>query len=391
MGRRVVFTFLLAFAVLSIAAPRAHAEAQANIFEKTTMAWSEFDPSTAAAGMAGASGAVLWNEGANFWANPALLGYAKGAHYEYMSTSFADGVYKQRAQQLALGGGGFGVASVGQPFHGFGKLERESGPFWFNSAYGPLDPWTYLERSRAWGVGVSVAGLANAFARLTGSEAPAILQHVDVAGGYLEKVMQANMLFPGFPAEQVTSHDVGVLARVGTKLAGGRILPPLQLDAAYGWSRKNGDGGHGSMAPLMTYTRHAFAAHGALPLPERLRSTTPAWLASSLGPLVGLGVAVDLEHDTGVDSPKWYQDVHRYGAELALTRLVAVRYGHFESASHSTGDTWGVALTLPYRDVAGVRWSHASVPLNPNAEAPDRHYDTWSAWVDPLALMRAMR
>ncbi len=389
MDRR---TFVACVAGLALAAaPAALAGTHANIFENVSKSYRELDPSTAAAGMAGASGAVFWDEGANAWANPALLAGATGAHYEYLASRFMD-LYHQRAQQLTLGGGGLGVSSVGQPFHGFGKLERESEPLNSTTAYEPYPTGTstYLERTRSWGVGASVAQLTATIATLRGAEPPAWARHGDVAFGYSEKVLSVNVAAPGEPPLHATARDIGLLVRTGTTTSRSILFAPhVRLDAAWGWSRKNGGGGHGRLAPLTTYGRHAFAARAAMAMPERVAAGAPAWLAPTLGPLLSLGLACDLVHQTGVDQPSWHSDLHAYGAELTVTRVLALRYGHFESATHYTGDTWGCAVTLPWRDIAGVRWAHASVPLPEWLDEPAQRYDTWSVWFDPVAAARA--
>src|SRR5690349_1187658 len=61
----------------------------------------EIDPSIRSAAMGGASTAVSWGIDPNYWANPSLLGYARGIRYEQGSTDY--GFVEFRSRRTTLG------------------------------------------------------------------------------------------------------------------------------------------------------------------------------------------------------------------------------------------------------------------------------------------------
>src|SRR5215470_12634146 len=95
----------------------------AQIYEFPYSGVLEFDPSMRSTSMAGASGAVFWGTDPNHWANPALLGYYEGVHYDdalvdfgSYSTIFEEVQVRNIGRRVTVAYGGFGVSLAGRPF-----------------------------------------------------------------------------------------------------------------------------------------------------------------------------------------------------------------------------------------------------------------------------------
>src|SRR5439155_8334788 len=78
----------------------------------------DLDPSIRAAGAGGASNAVFWGGDPDIWANPALLGYARGLRYDQGRTQWGPdqgtpAEFETRRFQAGLGG--IGVMLAGKP------------------------------------------------------------------------------------------------------------------------------------------------------------------------------------------------------------------------------------------------------------------------------------
>lgn len=390
MCRRVVFAFLLAFAVFAIAAPRVHAEAQANIFPLFPPRVTMYGSSTIGAGMGGAGAAAFWDPDADHAINPALLAYGTGVHYEAADVLLFGESDRLRLEELRIGAGGIGLAFAGQPFHGRGRREIDDS-FDFTDISGSLvQTIVYRERMRSWGVGASAGRLLGSLASLGRFELPAIARHVDVAAGYAEHTVTAGQT--DFPAPRGFGSAFGLLASAGTTFTHHGV--PAKLEGAYGYSSRFGGDRWIGGVPLLRQVRHAFAVHATMAPPQGWAPRASDWPASALDPFVSIALAYDAEHATMPSSwrgPFGYgYDLHHYGAEVALTRVLAVRVGHFESADHYVATTWGLSLTAPFGRYGAVRWSHADVPWDGGDIDPQK-YSSWSAWVDPLALVRAMR
>jgi len=82
--------FKVALAALVLAGLPVTPASAAQIFESynSNPPGLEIDPSTRSAGMAGAASAVYWGTDPNYWANPALLGYASGIRYEEATADY---------------------------------------------------------------------------------------------------------------------------------------------------------------------------------------------------------------------------------------------------------------------------------------------------------------
>jgi hypothetical protein len=101
--------------------------------------------------------------------------------------------------------------------------------------------------------------------------------------------------------------------------------------------------------------------------------------------MVSLGLAYDAEHVTHRGSLGGY-DLHHYGAELGVTSVVALQLGRFESATHHSATTWGYSVALPAGTFGGVRYTRATVPMDPGIDSERLPHRTWSVWLDPVAI-----
>jgi hypothetical protein len=346
------------------------------------------DPSTRSAGMGGAGGAIFWGDDTSPWANPALLGMASGLRYVDGRTSILpDDVFPYVTQQTTLGYCGLGLSLSGQPFDGFGKSE-------ITQSLGGVSGFPVsrtFERMRSWGVGASLSGVAASAAQLRHAEAPGFTRHADLAFGYTEKVVESGTTGSATSQARGVSHDMGVLARTGTTMSrGGGDAMALRLDAACGLSVLGSGNGHAGLNPIERRLRSALAARASLAHAAGWGRTLPAWLAPAFESMVSLGLAYDAEHVTHRSLDGDY-DLHHYGAELGITSVLSLQLGRFESASHYAATTWGYSVTLPVGRFGGVRYAHASVPMDPVIGSESLPHRSWSAWLDPLALARAGR
>jgi hypothetical protein len=362
----------------------------------------DLDPSIRSSGMGGASGAVFWGGDANYWANPALLGYHRGLRYEYGRTQLvpdlAEGVIF-RTSRFSAGLGGIGVASAGKP-DGRGYLRLDYGLSMGTDEQGnPTGTFDSREEISMFGVGASLSGLVSSAFRAAGANPPLLFQMLDVAAGYAEKDVRV-VLGPGpFSAATATTKDWGVLGRLTIPLAldSRTGTAPARIEAAVGHSIIN----YNDDATLVFLTqpdptsrtyRTGASARLAIDLPKSarraLRARDRGWLTRGLDPYVSIGGAYDREAiQAGSDLSTRY-NVDRWGVELALANIVSMRYGHVRDVlGDIDGSTWGVGLGLDL-GFAGFRWDHAEIPQARGLSEVKR--EGWTAYVDPVVLLASV-
>ena len=134
-----------AWLVLMLVASRASAQATLLL-----------DPSARAGGMGGASAAVAWGGTPNLWSNPALVNAAPGFGVRVTTEQLVPGLgdVPYRTALLTACFAGIGVSSEGRPLG--------------NADLGGIPAFGYTERLRADGLGVSLAGLADALRGVRG-------------------------------------------------------------------------------------------------------------------------------------------------------------------------------------------------------------------------------
>ena len=354
------------------------------IFEAIPSPILDYDPSVRSVSMGGASGAVLWGDAPNYWANPALLGYAEGIRYEDElqhlptldigiggETLIMDS--RAMARREVIGYGGLGIALAGRPFDGPGGI-RFVTKVTDMIPGSPTSTDEFSDDVWSWSAGISASRLVQSFAALSRRKPPGFTRHVDLAAGYTHKSTGTT--------GQAVSHDWGLLARGGAPLQ--LRAATLRFEGAYGYSVLNAPGS----SFLATYRRHRndLAARAAIEAPKPL-TRLPGWLREGFQPLLSIGGAWQAEHlfyafsvDTFFSSTD--QTSRAWGGELTLMNVVSLRMGR--DRSHQTSTGWG--LSLPIGRFASFRYDRSRLD---NDFAPVLR--SWSVWVDPVAMIRARR
>ena len=393
MPRPLPYTFVLA---VWLWAAEVSAAVGSQIFDdlpEPPIAVLRLDPSVRSTAMGGATGAVFWGVDPNDWANPALLGLARGVRHQdarqefpTLSVDGTDLVFDlgATARREVLGYGGLGVALSGRPFENPGGIRLDEGTLTGYSADPGVPPPVYrlYDQVRSWGVGVSLAGVAGTIAALRQRPAPGFARHADLAFGYSEKSVE---LAPEAPAldGRGTARDWGLLARAAVPLGLGGLAG--RLECAYGYSVLNandvqvGFSGGGAAVGEPVH-RNALAARAAIEAPAAWRRRVPAWLEPGFAPLLSIGGAWDARRVIREAAPD--HDDRQWGVELGLANLVVVRLGR-----DGAGDaTRGYGLGVPIGRFGGFRYDRATVSNDLGIT-----YRGWVAWLDPLELIRAWR
>lgn len=327
----------------------------ANIFEGvTTSPLFDVDPSVRWRAMGDAGTAGFWDP-TNAWANPALVGSAKGVQYE-AGTMDHDLVDFETAR-TTLGWGGIGWSTTGRPFSGLGKVEMDFGGL-------------YSESVRSWSVGLSASQVAATVAHLGGRDAPGFTRWFDFEVGYSGKEARDSFSPDLSP---VVAHDLGLLLRAGAPVG------PARVDVAWGSSAIDSDGPRQSIGNAPTrISRNGVAARATWD-PVTMQSRIPNWLRSAVSPIVSAGGSMDfVDHRNGDSS------LHEWGAELGLANILFGRIGR-----SGQSNAWGLGAGIPLGRFAAVRWDH--VYRERLDGVPDERSDAWTVWMDPLAIVGAVR
>jgi len=386
-GRRFAL-FLLLF--LTSAEARA-----ASIFEVvggTAAPVLEMNPSVRWHAMADAGTAAFWDP-THAWANPALLGGAVGVQFETSSEDEeifgVDTGFDTR--RTTLGWNGIGMSTTGWPIPGLGRVQREfAASFEFSdgsssTAYSLDD----VQRVRSWSVGLSAANLLTAYARLRHRDPPAFVRWVDLELGYSQKRVEEVVTSTSSDStfgnsrngDWAMAHDRGILLRSGVPIG------PVRVDLAYAYSDIN------SNAPMIGAVfrdhtardwRNGVAARATWD-PAVMRTGPLGWLRAGASPLIAAGWAMDFVHTTAF-FPHDLDD--RWGVELSLANVVFGRIGR-------AGDEhpWGIGAGLPLGRFGGARWDHSDRKRGDFGfgPLPDERRDSWTVWIDPLAIFGALR
>ena len=365
------------------------------IFENvrvTSGAILDVDPSTRSMGMGGASTAVFWGEAPNDWANPALLGTARGMRY---TTSDVDLLpqfspkFEFKTRRLTLGAGGIGLSLVGEPFDGLGEQRLEYGVYVTDG--NPLGGTTIIfpkESERSWGAGVSIARGLESLAQWRGHDAPAWTRRGDVAFGLNRKAITDNTFDPADP-QHVVAYDWGALARTSVPVHRMLGTIPGAFELAYAFAVTNANDATLYSTPTARQHRNGGALRASIDAPPSVSEGLPAWLAPGVTSLVALGIAYDVSHITagGRDSRGW--SMNSWGAELSLGGLLFARVGGaHNSGTSSTNNTWGLGAVLPIGHWGAVHYDYARV----NRPAGGRITpQSWAVVVDPVAMVRGIK
>ena len=329
------------------------------------------DPSARARAMGGASGALFWGD-LDGWANPALLGLARGIRYEHERTDlFSDIRYD--ARRVVLGWGGVGVALAGRPLAGTGGL-RYHGDFEV-SLGGPPVVFQFDDQVKSWAVGVSAAQMVATIAEMHGGQAPGFTRLGDVALGFSHKAYTSTL---GSFSQTASAMDWGLLVRTGAGFTA--YESQFRVDVAYGYSVQNAnDAEVGGAGNAWRPHRHATSARLTID-PPAMSERRAAW---GLHPLIALGGTWDNVSVTADGSRVSKQT--GLGAEIGLANVAFVRFGE---GPGSSATTWGYGLALPIGNLARIRYDHAEISTGVIEDTPT---DGWSVWVDVMGVVATWR
>lgn len=385
----IAFGVAATFGCASVPVPARAADIFENV-RATSGAILDINPSTRSVGMGGASTAVFWGDGPNDWANPALLGSARGIRYTTSDVDLLpDAIpgFKFKTRKLTLGAGGLGLSLVGEPFDGLGEQRLEYGVY--VTDYNPLAGTTIIfpkESERSWGAGVSLArGLAS-LAQWRGHDAPAWTRRGDVAFGLNRKTVTDNTFDPADP-QHVVAYDWGALARTSVPVHRMLGTMPGRFELAYAFAVTNANDATLYSTPTARQHRNGGAMRSLIDLPATLSGRLPAWLAPGVTSLVALGFAYDVSHITAGSDDRGNSSINSWGLELSAGGLVFGRVGgaHNSLGSGSTNNTWGLGAALPLGPWGAVHYDYAQVdrPFGGHM-APQ----SWAVVVDPVAIAR---
>ena len=363
----------------------------------------DIDPSVIATGMGGASTAVTWTTEPNVWANPALLGYVRGIHWQWGHTRLVPEISPDitfNTNRFTFGAYGVGLEAAGKPVDGFGGTRLDYGPSSGTDPSGnPIGTFDAYEDVDAMGIGISVERLANSLLALRGARLPAPLRHFDFAAGYAQKHTVVS-LAPGADGSG-EPRDRGILVRAGAEAGelGLKGVPGLTLEASYGNAVLNYSDvlftfpGEPPTAPSRIKLEGYAARVGLDPAPTMplAASGFRRLLIEGMRPLVAVGFAQDREH-VSAPSPSLPYDVTHAGFELALLNVVSVRAGHVTNEfDNIDAGTFGVGVSLPVGDIAALRYDFGTYPQSANSGLKDLKRHAISFFLDPIALRRALR
>jgi hypothetical protein len=385
-------TLLALVAALAVAAGNAAAQGTARSLD--------LDTSVRSLGRGGASNAVFW-DGGNEWANPALLGYRRGFSvtwdYQALIPELAEVSLSSRRVSLGLWGMGFSTA--GQPVDVIGGTDLDYGPSeGADPAGNPVD-FRSFEHIRSWGFGASLAGVFDEASARFGRTST-ISDWADIAVGLNQKRVEVAFFPPVSSGTDAT--DIGIFARVSpldTRRSGkGGVAATHRLDVAIAHSVINSNdayvdfgilGGPVSISRIkrdgvsLGWTKRAS--------PEAVKSNRKLWRI--LGPDHALWRAVlafDREHVSAGDDELNSYDVDRWGAEVSMGRVCALRLGHvLDREGEIDGFSVGLGLGVPLGPLAELAYDFASIPQA--TELDHRYAHSLTVRLDVLEMLKHWR
>lgn len=367
----------IVMAGLAAGGPLAAPALAASIFPEPIAATVlDFDPSTRSIGMGGASTAVFWAN-PNPWANPALIATTQGLRFEHEDADLD--IVHLHASRLVLGYGGLGFATSGRPIH-VGQLSLDGPTF----DLGGGGTFSAFEHVRSWSIGASLAGLWSAWAHHAGHDGPRLARVADVAVGYSENAVEEGL--SGTLVDQGVVHDWGALARVGgTAWKGAEAR--LHLEAATAYAVHNSGRDSVEMVgfrPIAAPRQERVGLAARATLDRSWGTRLPEWLSDGWHPIVSLGVAYDPVRSYAPPS-----QFDAWGAELGFAGLLFGRLGQSGSgdAAHRS---WGLGAALPLGRFGGASYDYARTSLS-NGLIDHVTRNSFSVWLDPLAILRARR
>jgi len=373
-------------------------------------------PSIRSWAMGTACNGVCWGIDPDFWANPAMLGYYHGIHFDHGRTQLipmlADDVYFT-TDRIAIGEWGIGVVTVDRPIDGLGRTRLDYGTW---TATGPggeiIGEFNSYEDMGVIGVGINLIETTENLIRLTGRSSPAVSRFAEVSVGLASKeayvfLAPATAQTPGGSGD-VTTHDRGLLLRLTpyNSITEPGFFPGLdrafdqlggiRMDIAYGLSEQSYDKKTISFvddetAPVAKISRKGFAFQFAVgllrPLTQALETHGLGIVARSLTPSVGLVMAWDQNKQAwpAVDRP-----VEVSGWEVTLCNIYSIRNGRIDDDDGKIhGDTRGWGLGFNLAGIGGFRYDKATVPKAEDLGNEER--SGYTLFVDPMGVYRGIK
>lgn len=361
----------------------------------------DLDTSVRSLGRGSASSAVFW-DGGNEWANPALLGYRRGFSvtwdYQQLVPQLAD--VSMSSRRVSLGLWGIGFSTAGQPVDVIGGTDLDYGESeGVDPAGNPTGTINSYERIRSWSIGASLATVFEAVSATLGRRSR-VSDWADIAIGRSEKRVELSFNPPTTYGTDAT--DVGVFARVSpfdSRRSGkGGSGSTQRLDLAFGHSVINSNdafldfGLPAGSSPLSRIKRDGGSIGWTMrPSPVAVEASRRTWRV--LGPdreLWRVVLAFDREHVSAGDDESEYFDVERWGAEVAMGRVFALRLGHvLDRQGGIDGVSLGVGVGLPIGPLAELGYDFASVPQG--GELDNRYAHSLTFRLDVLETLKHWR
>ena len=341
-----------------------------------------FDTSIRSAGMGGAGSAVGWGEPGT-WANPASLAGVRGvgwlqSHTRVIPDIDNDIVFTSR--QVVIGGSGFGVSLMGEPFPGVGRSRFELGDF------PGLGAGSVYQETDGLGVGVSPLRLVDAFRGTPG----VLTSRGEVSLGFQSNI--SHMVAGDATGVLTESYNWGVTGRLALARWWGPDAPfRLDLSGAFAQINRLRPKESFFNEPPTRFDRLGLALRLAPAAPLERPASPPAlpWWRPGDVPTISFGVAYDYERrrDAGFGDDS---EIHHVGGEATILRLVSLRIGHVsDHAGDVEGVTYGAGITLPVGPWGSLAYDFADVPLASGLDRQQRH--GWAVWVQPFQIWHLER
>ena len=369
-------------------------------------------PSIRASGMGRSSAAVFWGGDADYWANPALLGYHDGLRFEHGKTQLvpdlADDVYF-RSDRFTLARWGIGITATAP----FGRNRLDYGETMAIDEQGHnLGTFTSYEEYDDFGIGVSFARASESLLRRADPSFPELSRYGDIALGVSHQDVHVDFAPSwatpdGNPAAgNVTVRDFGVLLRFTpfNSIGGSSLFADfddmfgpvggMRLDLAYAQSKQNYReetitySGFDQTDPVAATTRNAISLHVETGFPyelgARMKSSGHGWLVGALTPLISVGWSREkIEDNVFPDA----EPIRNWGAELVLAQIVHLRTGRIKDVNGDIIDsTWGWGLGFEIDGLVGFRYDRATVPQARELDTVDRN--GFTVVVHPLEIFQ---
>ncbi len=370
-----------------------------------------FNTSARHEGMGGAGVGSPWGAATNHWANPAQLAYRRGIQWEWFKSQLAEGLADDivlENSEIIIGFGGVTLLWGRQPANG--RYLNMGYQMATDEGGNPIGLFQSYMKSESYGFALDLVQVFDFF-QSKGDKPLNLSRYASLSFGYVKKDyedMLSDIWGTSLPTlATANTHDIGWVVGVTplNSLDTDDSLGFL-LGAAYGASTLNGGDDvimhvdADQSDPLPRAHVNGWSLHGEMAIGrEQWRNSAPSALAllyDTFNPLLSLTYA----HQKSVPGYVWDPDTEDYiymrdtsgkfdkigeGWEIGLANIFYLRRGHFEAAyGDIDADTEGWGVNLQAGSMFALRYDKATVPQARGLPTVDR--ETWSVWLDPVAL-----